>query len=139
MPKLQWDVYDVISCFEVLPVVEEYETEHIFQVIENHLVWTFIIWQYESIMNIQCAYNGTSASIFTIAIAIRNGISLLKKEQYEYLVLKECILLPSRWYRGDLGINPFDTMTFPQGITIEIYRKPWISIHYLSRLVGLSA
>ena len=129
MPQLQWDELDFIECLDVVPVVEDYQISHTFNVVQDKLILALKVWQYESAIHITLYDSVTGRLVTEFALFVRGRVSHEKFQRAENLTLRDCILAPSRSYNVNVG-DVFDTGKWPFGLTICISVKPQISVRF---------
>ena len=128
MPLLDWDETDFIECLEVLPKVEEYETEYSFAVERNRVTLTVVVFPLESRIYLTLQETDTSAPLMVFSLLVFGKVLYIKEKQSEFLRLQDCVITPENFYYG-----LFDELSSPK-FNVEIRSKPTISIRLLAPL-----
>ena len=129
MPQLQWDELDFIECLDVIPEVEDYQVSHSFKVIQERLTLALKVWQYESVVHFALYDSETGRLVTEFALFVRGSVSHEKSQRAEYLMLRDCIVAPSRFYYINVG-DVFNVDRWPFGLTVSIFIKPQISVRF---------
>ncbi len=103
MPYLKWDEAEFIECLEVVPEIDEFEVCYTYNVLKSGIRLILQVWQLESMMNISLLNESNSNLITSYAIKVRGKIELRKNCGLEYLLLTNCLIIPSRFSYLELG------------------------------------
>ena len=130
MPKLNWDVLDLIDYFAVLPEVEDYAVSHTFQVERDAVILTMQLWGNESIVHLTLSAAENETPFVSWYIAVKDRVALVGRGSGRFLKLTGCIPVPSRFYLSDWETNVF-TLPLPHGgLTLDIRLTPSIALAY---------
>lgn len=125
MPQLRWDETDFLDCLEVFPTIEEYETEHVYDVKKGELLLRVKVEQYDShvILSLRQACDAEPAIVYSFYV--RDGVEYVKDKRGTYLEFKGCFYTTYRSPYLDYTTAELETAL---GSTIQICIKPQIQI-----------
>ncbi len=129
MPSLQWDELDFIECLDVVPDIEGYQVSHAFKVVQERLTLALKVWQHESVVYVTLYDSVTGRLVTEFALFVRGRVSHEKIQREEYLMLRDCLVAPGRFYYVNAG-DVFDTDKWPFGMSVRISVKPQISVRF---------
>jgi hypothetical protein len=129
MPQLQWEELDFIECLDEIPEVEDNQISHSFKVVQERLTLALKVWQYESVVHIALYDSVTGRLVTEFTLFVRGSVSHEKYQRAEYLMLRDCIVAPSRFHYINAG-DVFDIDKWTFGLTVCVYVKPQISVRF---------
>ena len=129
MPELKWDEQDFLECLGVVPEVEEYETAYSYTVKSNGLTLLITVWQYESLIQLSLFREGQEKPITSFALVVRGPVEHRNEKWGEYLLLRSCVVVSSRFYYMNSG-DVFEGDKYPHGLDVEIAAYPDLRITF---------
>lgn len=131
MPQLDWSEYEFIECLEALPAIEEYDTEHRFNVVQSDLTLVVTVWQYESVIAFELTRTGSGAPVTGFVLYVRGGARHLKGPDSECIEFADAVIVPSRFsYREyhEKRVDLYDAKQMPGLDSVRLFIKPGIRI-----------
>ena len=130
MPQLKWDETDFIECLEVVPVVAEYQTQHIFTVSKRGLTLILILWQLESMVTVALHQDGRTQPITQFTLAIRGDARFQRLGGREYLEFRDCAVCPGRFSYLHRPGDPGEASRFGYPVTVQVAVTPEIHVQF---------
>ena len=127
MPQLKWDELSFLEYLEIEPVVEDYETSHCYEIVNDGLRLQVKVWQFESVVGLCLSRENNQEPIIDFVCFVRGEIRCLSDKRGEFIEFNDCILAPNRFWYQSVG-DIFDQERFPAGQTVKLQVKPDISI-----------
>jgi hypothetical protein len=117
MPQLKWDEYDFVTCLEVLPRIDEYETGHHYCVSRDGLRLELSVFQFDSDICMTVYRDGVERPIIDFKIEDCSGTRYVNDLRGEYIEFAPSQVFGSRYQRDYL---------IPVGVRLSV--KPSICI-----------
>ncbi|WP_018416945.1 hypothetical protein [Teredinibacter turnerae] len=132
--QLVWDENDFVGFFEVLPIVDEYETEHTFDVSRNGIRLVVQVWQLERVARLALYQGDQEEALIDFYLFVRGALNISTQDSRPVLEINNCIVSPSRFSYFDMG-DMLDEEKFPIGQIVYVALNERISIS-LKEYVG---
>ncbi|WP_018276317.1 hypothetical protein WKI13_01960 [Teredinibacter turnerae] len=132
--QLVWDENDFVGFFEVLPLVDEYETEHTFDVSRNGIRLVVQVWQLERVARLALYQGDQEEALIDFYLFVRGALNISTQDSRPVLEITNCIVSPSRFSYFDMG-DMLDEEKFPIGQIVYVALNERISIS-LKEYVG---
>jgi len=117
MPQLTWDMADFLTCLEVEPTIDEYETGHHYAVAKDGLRLELSVFQFSSDVCITVHRDGVQRPIINFTITECSGTRYVNDTRGEFLEFA-----PSQVF-GDRFARDF---VIPVGVRLSV--KPCICV-----------
>lgn len=130
MPELKWDETDFLECLEVIPQIEEYGTEHYYEVKKNGLILAVSVWQYESVIALSLLQEAGRIPITSFALVVRDRVRYIHDKRGEYLEFNDCVVVSNRFFGQETRKDIFDKTKFSDNLRLEISIKPNLQIKF---------
>ena len=131
MPILKWNETEFIEYLETLPIVEEDEVSHCFEVSKDDLLLQLTIWQYESIMRFAIFQDGIENAAIAMTLIVRDKARYVKEKKLEFLEFCQCIPAPSHFSYLDFKEDLFALKKYPYSLNMRLFVKPQIEIQFV--------
>lgn len=131
MPQLKWDETEFIECLEILPVVEDYSVSHVFEIKKDGLILQLTVRQYESVVQLAVFREQVEVAVIQMALFVRGEVRYIKELKSEFLEFRHCIPVTSSFSDLDFPENPFNQKEYPYDLTVWLFVKPHIMIHFV--------
>jgi len=124
MPQLKWEPVDVLECFAVAPIVEDYEVAHTYEVHRDGLRLLFKIEQLECLIQASLFRDEGQSPIISFRAYVRGEVRYINDKRGTYLEFQDSILAVDAplWYLeagGDVW-DPAEFRPFSQNIRVAV-------------------
>lgn len=131
MPQLEWNETEFIECLEILPTVDDYASNYVFEVKKHGLILQLTVWQYESVVQLAVFQEQVEAAIIQMTLFVQSEVRYIKKLKSEFLEFRRCIPAASSYSYLDFPKNPANQKEYPYDLNVWLFVKPHIRIHFV--------
>jgi hypothetical protein len=118
MDRLNWDETDFIEITEVIPEVEEYETQHSFFFDRKTKKVSMLLWQLESFVEITVSELETNIDVVKLAFYCRGKCEVNNKD--EVIVFHDSVFAENMYSYLDKG-NIYEKDARPYGNDVRLF------------------